>query len=223
MDPARKALDSLSSERVDTEQADGVTFLAHHLRQQDAPDWIIPALPVHLAAEWCLARSGPDRLRRISLPPETDLLLPNPMRGESGDVYVSHATFLCPDDCSEPRNICTITQQPRKQNMSDLLGEISLPGFDTLVIRSRQLGAGVGGYRPASLFRLLPGGTIRSEPHGGYGLPLSWRDNRNGTGRPARFLKHRRSFDSEKAETADASSPFQKSLIRLQYIKTRYL
>ena len=155
VDPARKALDSLSSERVDTEQADGVTFLAHHLRQQDAPDWIIPALPVHLAAEWCLARSGPERLRRISLPPETDLLLPNPMRGESGDVYVSHATFLCPDDCPEPRNICTVTQQPRKQNMSDLLGGVSLPGFDALVIQSRQLGPGVGGYRPASLFRLL--------------------------------------------------------------------
>ncbi len=137
------------------EQGDGAAFLARHLHGEDEPDWIIPALPVHLAAEWCLLRLGSERIRRLDLPCEVDPLLPNPMRGAGGDIYVSHATFKCPSDCAEPRHICTVTQEPRKRNMFEHLGDVRLPGFRSLVIRSRQLGPGIGGYRPRQLFDLL--------------------------------------------------------------------
>jgi len=149
-------------------QTDGVDFLNKHLclpsqSQFPQPDWIIPALPVHLAAEWSLRCFGSDRLCRIPLPAEIDRFLPNPIRGSSGDIYVSHATFICPEDCAEPRDICTVTQKPRKQNMFEILSFLSQcnfvsvnnMGFQSLVIRSHQLGTGVGGYRPEQLFNLL--------------------------------------------------------------------
>ena len=61
------------------EEADGVEFLEMHLDTGNKPDWIIPALPVHLAAEWFLVRLGTEKLRRVSLPSNIDLLLPNPI------------------------------------------------------------------------------------------------------------------------------------------------
>lgn len=136
-------------------QTDGITFLNQHLHAGNEPDWIIPALPLHLAAEWCMARLGTGQGRRRHLPPETDLLLPHPIRGENGDIYVSHATFRCPEHCAEPEHVCTVTREPRKKNMSDILENIRLRGFQSLVIRSRQLGPGVGGYRPGQLFDML--------------------------------------------------------------------
>lgn len=154
-DPNKENLEQAKGMNRRLEQADGVAFLARHLQPDNGPDWIIPALPVHLAAEWCLLRSGPDRFYRVTMPSEIDMFLPNPMRGSGGDIYVSHATFRCPEDCAEPGNICTFTQEPRKRNMFEVLRDIQFPGFESLVIRSCQLGPGVGGYRPRQLFELL--------------------------------------------------------------------
>jgi len=134
---------------------DGVAYMLEHLEPDQGPDWIIPALPVHLAAEWALGLLGPNKLRRIPFSSDIDPLLPNPFRGANGNIYVSHADFRCPDDCPEPANLCTVTQKPRQRNMFDLLGEIRLPHIEALVIRSHQLGPGVGGYRPSALFELL--------------------------------------------------------------------
>ena len=137
------------------EHADGVAFLQQNLQTGQAPDWIVPALPIHLAAQWCFLRHQPKRFRRIPLPPRIKTFMPHPMQGTSDDVYVSHADFRCPDDCVEPRKTCTVTRKPRKRNMFDLLAGINYPGFQSLVIRSLQLGPGIGGYRPVMLFELL--------------------------------------------------------------------
>ena len=137
------------------ERADGVAFLKRNLHTDQEPDWIIPAVPIHLAAEWCFLRQKPSRFSRVPLPAEIKPLLPNPMEAPNGDIYVSHADFRCPGDCPEPLNICTVTQKPRKRNMFDLLTEIKLAAFQPLVIQSHQLGPGIGGYRPVMLFELL--------------------------------------------------------------------
>ena len=137
-------------------QADGAAYLAEHLQKGEAqhPDWIVPAVPIHLAAEWCLLDQGNKNLNRIPIPAEMDPLLPHPLRVENGNIFVSHADFLCPDDCAEPRDTCTFTGKPRKQNMFELLGDIHFPPWKPLVIRSHQLGAGIGGYRVRELFDL---------------------------------------------------------------------
>jgi len=137
------------------ERADGVVFLERNLHTDQEPDWIIPALPIHLAAEWCLTKQKPARLGRVPLPAEIRPLLPNPMEAYNGDIYVSHADFRCPGDCAESRDICTVTQKPRKRNMFEVLTDVKMPAFQSLVIRSHQLGPGIGGYRPVMLFELL--------------------------------------------------------------------
>lgn len=135
--------------------SDGVDFVDKELSNTNMPEWIVPALPVHLAAQWCLRRFGPDKLRLLQLPETIDAAVPNPLRAADGNVYVSHADFICPDDCAEPKGLCTVTQKPRKSNMFDVLAGIKVPNFDTAVIRSHQLGPGIGGYRPRQLFSLL--------------------------------------------------------------------
>lgn len=138
------------------EQADGIEFLENNLRPGHGPDWIIPALPIHLAAEWCLSHLAPRGFsRETDLSPTLNPMLPNPMAGSDGDKYVSHAEFKCPDNCPEPRDKCTVTQESRKRDMFEILERIQVPMFQPMVIRSHQLAPGVGGYRPAQLFSLL--------------------------------------------------------------------
>lgn len=81
--------------------------------------------------------------------------LPNFIEGKNGDIYVSHADFICPDDCPEPDDFCFFTGQERKRNMHDLLKEIDLPGFRPIVVRSHQLAHGVGGCTNRSSFYRL--------------------------------------------------------------------
>jgi hypothetical protein len=155
VDPVEKNLLKCKGPAATLRVSDGVKFLETHLKKGRKPDWIIPALPVHLAAEWILLHLGTDRLRRIPLPSEIEVLVPNPIRGSEGNLYVSHADFRCPEDCDEPRDICSITRKMLKQNMYGLLGNLDIKPFKTLNLRSHQLGPGIGGYRPEKLWELM--------------------------------------------------------------------
>ncbi|MDM8538748.1 potassium transporter [Desulfobacterales bacterium HSG17] len=153
-DSENKKFELIQHPNCTLEQTDGVKFLCERLNPDNAPDWIIPSIPVHLAAEWCLCSMGADKIERIDIPYDIEPELPNPMRGKEGDIYVTHALFLCPDNCNEPENICTVTKAKRKPNMFDLLENIKIPGFQSLVIQSHQLAPGVGGLKPSQLFDL---------------------------------------------------------------------
>jgi len=154
VDPAVQKIRRCKSPISKLEVADGIEFLVQGLGQSRLPDWIIPALPLHLAAEWLLRHMGPARLKRIRLPAELAKLIPHPFQGNDGNLYTSHADFRCPPDCDEPRDICTITRKLRKQNMYDLLGALHLAAFKPLAIRSHQLGPGIGGYRAEQLLEI---------------------------------------------------------------------
>ena len=156
VDPVEVNLIKAQTDRCTLEKADGVEFLNQDLfDSENGPAWIIPALPIHLAAEWCLVRIGTDRLAPVDLPPEIEPLLPNSMRGSDGNIYVSHAEFKCPEDCPEPKDLCTVTREKKKPDMFKVLAEVSFQLFQPIVVRSRQLAPGVGGYRPDQLFTLL--------------------------------------------------------------------
>ncbi len=154
-DSLQKNLQRAKGPRCTLIKSDGIIYLQQNLQTTNKPDWIIPALPVHLAAEWCQARLGIKRLRRCEIPATLDSLLPNPMRGQDGNIYTSHADFKCPGNCEEPDDLCTVTRKPRKKNMFALLEELNIPNYHSRVIRSHQLGPGIGGYRPEQLFQLL--------------------------------------------------------------------
>jgi len=155
VDPVRKNLLQGAGPNRALELMDGVSFLDQRLERSERPDWIIPALPIHLAAKWCLVKQSAKGLAQITIPSELDRQVPNPVRDPSGNLYVSHADFLCPDDCDEPADMCTVTQERRNMNMFELLGKIQIPTFQSIVVRSYQLCPGIGGYRPRQLFNLL--------------------------------------------------------------------
>lgn len=155
IEPVPKKLDRVSAPQRIKRQADGVQILREEMKAGRAPDWIVPALPIHFAAEWCLASSDTKSLFRIPIPAGLEYRVPHPMQGSRGDLFVSYADFLCPEDCPEPRGYCTVSGCKRKQSMFAYLAQIRLPSFESLVLRSQQLAPGVGGYRSDQLLQLL--------------------------------------------------------------------
>ena len=157
VDPSEAALQRLDDCPAERVCEDGVGFVVRELGRGKRPDWIVPALPIHLAAEWALRGPGAGQWRRCPVPAALLRVLPNPVEGAVGDVYVSRATFLCPPDCPEPAEHCLYTGEPRGTEMYRGIAEAAGPIAPALVVRSRQLGPGIGGYRPEALDRLAEG------------------------------------------------------------------
>jgi hypothetical protein len=131
---------------------DGIDFLSACLSQKNAPHWIIPAVPVHVAFLWVRERLSSDfHFRSEAVPDFIRREIPHPMEGKDGEIYMSVADFICPDDCPEPRKICTSTRKPRLFSLFEKLEELGGPHFVSVVIRSRQLAPGVGGFTPRVL------------------------------------------------------------------------
>ncbi len=59
-------------------EADGAAYLAENLPKgkEHHPDWIVPAVPIHLAVEWYLLDQGKKDLRRIAILAEIAALIP---------------------------------------------------------------------------------------------------------------------------------------------------
>jgi len=131
---------------------EGASYLEAHLENQVVPDWIIPAVPIHLAFEWMrLKLSNLGRIEVLAVPPEIEKMLPNSTRGTQGGLFVSYADFQCPDNCTESLDTCTFTGKPRKGLLYKRIEEISYKDYRSIVIQSHQLAPGVGGYRPEAL------------------------------------------------------------------------
>jgi hypothetical protein len=137
-----------------TVQQEILPFLTH---TEFAPsDWIIPAVPLHVAYQWLLLKlNRTDPATPVPVPASVELQVPNPLRSPTGTLYASYATFVCPDACSEPDNICTHTKKPRPGNLYEDIARVTIPGFQVTVIRSWQLAPGVGGYTGANLEEAL--------------------------------------------------------------------
>ncbi len=153
-DPEKLATLATSS-LVRAIEAPAVAGLAQALAQNPRPDWIIPAVPLHLAFAWLLLTAPPGAdWQQLPVPVELGQHLPFCQRGTQGEVYLSVATERCPDDCPEPANRCFLTGAPRQRQLFADLQQTRLAGFQILVVRSRQLAPGVGGYQPMELYRL---------------------------------------------------------------------
>ena len=150
------ALDRLGRLPVESVCKEGASYLVEFLDTQIVPDWIIPAVPVHLAFECVLLKlSIQGRVDAFPVPQEIEKMLPNPIRGSQGQLYASYADFLCPDNCTEPFDRCTFTGKPRKGLLYKRIEEISYKDYRSIVVRSHQLAPGVGGYQPEALKRSL--------------------------------------------------------------------
>jgi hypothetical protein len=101
-------------------------------------------------------------IEQIDVPSEIDSKVPNPYRMNSRTLYTSFATFVCPDVCNEPDDLCTHTGKPRPGDLSFNLSQIQTPGFVMALIRSWQLAPGVGGYTVGALMEMAR--RIKSNP-----------------------------------------------------------
>jgi hypothetical protein len=124
------------------------------LRGDSRWDWIIPMVPVHVAYHWLmkgpLAESG---WQPTAVPAALEHLVRTARRGPEGELYLSRARHLCPDDCAEP-DICPVTDESRLSPLYQELASLILPGYQVRVIPSQQLAPGVGGYSPGELLNL---------------------------------------------------------------------
>ncbi|MBM4351312.1 MAG: hypothetical protein FJ106_15645 [Deltaproteobacteria bacterium] len=152
VDKHKKECKKISRLSVETRVGDGVTYLKQFLSVSGKVDYIIPAVPFHLAFEYILSQLKPLGGKRGKVPDLTGL--PNPMRGKTGDLYTSIADFLCPEDCREPARYCTFTREKREKPLYKLLEDLRGP-FESKVIRSKQLGLGVGGYLSEDLLKIV--------------------------------------------------------------------
>ncbi len=133
---------------IDAVCEDSIKFLADNL----APDWIIPAVTLHVAFEW-LQTNLPEGITLKPLPvplPVADML-PNPMVGKEGQLYISYADFICPEECPEPAEFCSFTGKTRKEPLHRTLAQVTFKSYRSIVVQSQQMAPGVGGYRPQAL------------------------------------------------------------------------
>jgi hypothetical protein len=140
--------------RMEGVEAEAAAFLGERLQNGPAWDWIIPAVPEHVAFSWL--RRGPLAAadwEPVEVPPELAALTPVAHRGGEGELYLSRALHLCPDDCSEPQ-VCPVTGEPREIPLYEELAALEAQGYQIKVISSRQLAPGVGGFPPESLLAL---------------------------------------------------------------------
>ncbi|MBI9075299.1 MAG: potassium transporter [Desulfatibacillum sp.] len=151
VDNDQDALDALDS-GVEALHMPGGEFLFNALSRENAPDWIVPAIPVHMAYEWIMARLEREKSPwPLPVPFEIADQVPNPLWGQQGTLYASQADFLCPDNCPEPEHHCFKTGLPR-ENLFDIFRRMQAPGYTQVVIQSYQLTPGVGGIKPDDLF-----------------------------------------------------------------------
>jgi hypothetical protein len=152
VDKIKESIKKICHLAVETAVGDGISYLNQFLSQGRRADYIIPAVPFHLAFEFILSRLKPLGGKKNKLPPLSGL--PNPMIGKTGDLYTSLADFICSEGCPEPTQYCTITKKRRLKPLYRILNELE-GAFESKAIRSYQLAPGVGGFPPKALLDLL--------------------------------------------------------------------
>jgi hypothetical protein len=148
VDKNRRALQKVSHLPIQTEVCDGLSYLSRFLSEDQKVNYIIPAVPFHVAFEFILSQLKSSGAKRGKIPPLSGL--PNPLLGKTGDLYTSFADFLCSEDCPEPARYCFATKKARPKALYKILSELE-GVFESKVIRSHQLAPGVGGFQPGTL------------------------------------------------------------------------
>jgi hypothetical protein len=143
-------------ENVTCVHEDGIAWLTRNLTADAKVSKIVPALPLHLAAEWLkkILSEKDIPCQPADIPDELLNHFPNPLRQSSSQAVLSHADFICPSHCREPDKICTHTGQKRPQALYELIKNMEYQPFTSLVVRSRQFAPGVGGFFPEDLWNL---------------------------------------------------------------------
>lgn len=134
--------------------ADAPAWVAAALARLHPGDYLLPCLPGQVAFE-ILRQTvlAPPAWQTVPVPPELEAWAPVAFQGSAGELYLSRAAHLCPEDCQEPQ-VCPVDGLPRRPGLDEVLAGFSLPGWQIRVLSSRQLLPGVGGFTVGALRRL---------------------------------------------------------------------
>jgi hypothetical protein len=124
----------------------GEDFLWKNQDHLAPDDWIIPAVPFHLAGDWVkrvLSRNL--AVRKIKPPRNLGKGLSFALYLQK-DFYVSLADFVCPEHCPSPQGFCFKTREPRPQRLREILAAQPLSRGTLEIIESHQLAPGLGGF-----------------------------------------------------------------------------
>jgi len=150
-----KKLNQINEPSVIKIHAEVIDYLTRQQPSLQPDDVIIPAVPFHLAFDWLMAMIQQDyKIHRLDIPLEILSKLPHPGQSSRQEITCSYADFICPEDCPEPEQICTITGELRGTPLFELITGIKPDGFQIGMIRSRQIGPGIGGYAFGELLAL---------------------------------------------------------------------
>jgi len=156
VDHRQSALRAVEGLGVETALGEGGPYLMDFASEANRSAWVVPAIPVHVAYEWMRVRLAPEhRVLPLAVPEPVSARLPNPIRGKGGELFASVADFICPEDCPEPETICTSTGKPRPLVLHAHLASLRFDRFRSVVVVSRQMAPGVGGYPVRSLYSAL--------------------------------------------------------------------
>ncbi|MBI5582491.1 MAG: hypothetical protein HY892_01575 [Deltaproteobacteria bacterium] len=133
---------------------DGEKFLWEFQDRLQPGDWIIPAVPLHLAGDWLRRVLGREySVRKIKPPPALGAGLPFSLYLKN-DLFVSLADFECPENCPSPRGFCFRTREKRPHRLGEILAQCNSAKGPLHIIQSHQLAPGLGGYRFEDLRKL---------------------------------------------------------------------
>jgi hypothetical protein len=131
--------------------AEGITYLTGNECQEY--DWIIPALPLHVAYAWLLARLKGIGIISTAVP--RSVAVPGCFYAANGTVYATLSAHICPEDCPGPEDFCYLTGEEREKPLYRLLSTLHVDGYTTHLLHSRQLAPGIGGFSLPQLENLL--------------------------------------------------------------------
>lgn len=130
---------------------DAVDFLSSYISQAGhASAWIIPTIPLHLTAAVISQLTGRACLTWDKIPS-----LPHTFLGTNGELYSSLADFVCPEDCPQPSDHCYTTGEDRGKSLVRILKDVSYHHYPSLVLQSRQLAPGMGGFQVAAISAMI--------------------------------------------------------------------
>lgn len=135
-------------------EQDGIDFIVKDFESLPSLSVIIPAVPLHLAAEWLKRHLQNDLIIKPIEVPESIKGNLHTWEGTERSLLISVADFLCPDDCPEPADFCTVTGKKRGTPLYQRLRQFKPIDYRVYIIRSRQMAPGLGGYRVEELRKL---------------------------------------------------------------------
>ncbi len=134
--------------------SDGPQFLTRYQESIKDNDWIIPALPIHLAWKWLTLNLRKRPGYKTVVPPGSfGLHLPYCQQSGEG-LFLSYADFICPENCPAPLTHCFKTKKKRTVPLWKFIADQRGPKVALEVIESRQLAPGVGGFPFGELRKL---------------------------------------------------------------------